>query len=182
MFKNKPEVIDPEEKNLTYYSYRNKEEKKLEETSCCKSSKSFRPHFKMMIGLLIMVFVLYFFAQKNLSQQAQFPAEITTENFSLVLSVYQITEQKKVYAQITFKNQKEDPIQFTLDRIHFVFLGAKNKVVTETFLTPQEIILEDSPLKTLTTQIKALESVKKIKAFLIINGHEWALEKKLLPK
>lgn len=179
MFKNKPEVIDPEEKNLTYYSYRNKEEKKLEETSCCKSAKNFKPHFKMMIVLLIMVFALYFFAQKNLSKQAALPAKTFTKDFSIVLSAYQIAEQKKVYAQIMFENQKTEPVIFTLNRGHFVFLGVKNQVVSETFLTPQEIVLQDSPLKPLTTEITALESVKKIKAFLIIDGQQWALEKNL---
>lgn len=179
MFKNKPEVIDPEEKNITYYSYRNKEEKRLGETSCCKSSKTFRPHFMMMMGLLVMVVILYFFASKNLDNRSQVQAEITADSLHGVLSAYGIPEQNKTYAQVVFKNQAESDLKIFVNRAHFIGLGDKKEVAAQTLIESKELLFTPGSVQNLAVELETPKPLQSIKVFLVINGKEWVLEKKL---
>jgi len=112
MFTNKPEFIDPEDKNLTYYYNRNKSKKRLAKIPAASRKRILvfsTAKGKTLFILFYLLLVGYLFladAQKT-GQQTSYDKKLGPIKYTL--SAFFSQAKLELSVQILVKNEKEEP-------------------------------------------------------------------------
>ncbi|HCL55429.1 MAG TPA: hypothetical protein DHW82_00235 [Spirochaetia bacterium] len=177
---NKPEYIDPENENLTYYYNRDKFRKSLEEkklnyysqnNSFIRSGKS----RVLLLGILVVFAMIAFFSSKDKKDKSFYNGR---EN-NILLSAYYQSETRETVVYLSFSTLLEWKNELEILRMKIVFMGENKKIIFEKKLEEaQKIILEPSKTFTMIWNEPSSRPLK-ILFYLKLPDKEIILEKKL---
>lgn len=151
MYNNKPEFIDPDEKNLTYFYTRTKEKKPLEKKEeCCQKKFSFgltgkNARFPLLI-FSVVVFGVFFFAFKKMGNKID-PAIKEISGIQWILSGYPGEDKKSFSVQILALNKEKSAKKIFIEKIAVLLLDSKENVISAQNLNQIEMDIDPQGLK-----------------------------------
>lgn len=183
MFSNKPEFIDPEEKNLIYYYNRNKQNKRLDKNNdCCKDNKfsilkSTKGRIFTFGVFFIAIAVFFVYSQKKVSNMNDDLSVIETDHYKITLNAYKIKENNQLYLQIFLLNKVNALKKFNLTDAVIILKAANNQILSEKKLENAELELGFKEVKTVLNSFDYNPQINRVRITFILNQIKIELEK-----
>lgn len=130
MFTNKPEFIDPEDKNLTYYYNRNKSKKRLAEIPTAPRKRllvfnTAKGKTLFILFYLLLVGYLFLADAQKARQQTSYDKKLGPIKYTL--SAFFSQAKLELSVQILIKNEKEEPQNLDIQDFHLKAYNAKQE-------------------------------------------------------
>jgi hypothetical protein len=189
MWSKKPEFIDPEKKNLTYYYDRSKNKKRLEKNLEQDSRKRKRfMVFSSKRGKIIMI-ILYlgvvaylFFSPRDPDPYSRISHKAEYRNTLMVLSGYYREADGVYLAQILFRNKDENRKEIAFSGVNAVLRNRNYESIAQKSFSPGRIVVPGKGIYNLRLSIDSSQKPAHIQAVLFFSERKITLQKNLLLK